>query len=122
YTISVVLSGLFFLFGGVFLAIMSSILLYPINPKQTEYKTETFKIYDRFQGFMARCCSYEVVEPNLFIFEKHLGFINIDKPIDADKDEFKLYNNTIIYKYEIENYEYKEQVKKTRDTTEILGF
>ncbi|HRE58386.1 MAG TPA: hypothetical protein PLW09_11245 [Candidatus Kapabacteria bacterium] len=118
YAISGILTGLFFLFGGIFLAILSSLVLIPIFPKQTEYKTETINIYDRFQGFMARCCSYEVVEPKLFIFEKHLGFINIDRPIDADKDEFNLKNNTIIYKYELDN----DGQTTVRDTTEILNF
>ena len=103
YVISSVFTGLFFLFGGIFLAILSSLVLYPIAPKQTEYKTETIKIYDRFQGFMARCCSYEVVEPKLYIFEKHLGYINIEKPIDADKDEFNFKSNTIIYKYKLDH-------------------
>lgn len=118
YAISGILTGLFFLFGGIFLAILSSLVLYPIYPKETEYKTETIKIYDRFQGFMARCCSYEVVEPKLYIFEKHLGYINIEKPIDADKDEFSFKNNTIIYKYELDN----GGQRIIRDTTEILNF
>jgi hypothetical protein len=118
YAISGVLTGLFFLFGGIFLAILSSLVLIPIAPKQTEYKTETIKIYDRFQGFMARCCSYEVVEPKLYVFEKHLGFINIERPINAEKDEFSFKNNTIIYKYELD----KDGQTTIRDTTEILNF
>ncbi|QGW28413.1 hypothetical protein [Phnomibacter ginsenosidimutans] len=118
YAISGVLTGLFFLFGGIFLAILSSLVLIPIVPKQTEYKTETIKIYDRFQVFLARCCSYEVVEPKLYVFEKHLGYINIERPIDADKDEFSFKNNTIIYKYELDN----DGQKTVRDTTEILNF
>lgn len=118
YAISGVLTGLFFLFGGIFLAILSSLVLFPIVPKQTEYKTETIKIYDRFQGFIARCCSYEVVESKLYIFEKHLGYINIERPIDADKDEFSFKNNTIIYQYELDN----DGQTTVRDTTEILNF
>ena len=81
-------------------------------------KTETIKIYDRFQGFMGRCCSYEVVEPKLYIFEKHLGYINIERPIDANKNEFSLKNNTIIYKYNLDN----DGQTTVRDTTEILTF
>lgn len=119
YAISGVLTGLFFLFGGILPAIISSLVLIPIVPKQTEYKTETIKIYNRFQGFMASCCSYEVVEPKLYIFEKHLGYINIEKPIEADKDDFSFKNNTIIYKYELDNY---GQTTTVRDTTEILNF
>lgn len=69
---------------------------------------------------MAPCCSYELVKPKLYIFEKHLGYINIEKPIDAKKDEFEFRNNKIVYKYELENYGYNKQTKKIRDTIEIL--
>lgn len=118
YAISGIITGIIFLFGGIFLAILSSFVLFPIVPKQTEYQTETIKIYNRFQGFMARCCSYEVVEPKLYIFEKHLGYINIERPIDGDKDEFSFKNNRIIYKYELDN----DGRTTVRDTTEILDF
>jgi len=118
YAISGILTGLFFLFGGIFLAILSTLALIPIVPKQTEYKSETIKIYDRFQGFMASCCSYEVVEPKFLIFEKHLGFINIEKTINANNDEFLFKNNRIIYKYKLHNY----GQTTAKDTTEILNF
>ncbi len=48
-----------------------------------------------------------------------LGYINIEKPIDADKDEVSFKNNTIIYKYELDN---DGQATTVRDTTEILKF
>jgi hypothetical protein len=122
YVISVFLTGFFFLFGGIFLAVMSSFALYPIFPKQTKYKTETIKIYDHFQGFLSSCCSYEVVEPKLFIFEKHLGYIKIEGSIDTDIDEFSYKNNTIIHKYKLDYYEYDRQTTTARDTTVILDF
>lgn len=118
YTITGVLIGQLFLFGGIFLAILCSLLLYPIYPRETEYKTETIKIYDRYQGFMGRCCIYEVVEPKFYFFEKHLGYINTGKTIDAGKDKFSLRNNTIIYKYQLDN----DRKTIVKDTTEILNF
>lgn len=118
YAISVVVAGLFFLFGGILLATISSLILYPIFPKQTLYKNETIRIYDRFEGFMGRCCTYEVVEPKFYIFEKYLGYISIEKPIDADKDEFNYKNNTVIYRYELYN---DGRTNTVRDTTEILN-
>ena len=119
YIVSLGLLGLFMMFGGVFLAIVSSLALYPIYTKETKYQTETIKIYDRFQGFMGRCCTYEVVVPKRYLFEKHLGYIYIDKPINDKKDEFRLKNNSIIYKYELERIGPSEN---TRDSTEILYF
>ncbi len=76
YTISVLIIGLAFKPGGIFLAILVSILMYPIYPQQIEYETQAIRIYDRYQGVMSRCCSYEVIKPKLYIFEKYLGFIN----------------------------------------------
>ena len=118
YTMPIVVIGLFILFQGIFLAMMSSVVLMPIIPKLTEYKTDKIKIYDRFQGFMAGCCSYEVVETKLYIFEKHLGYIKTEQTINGDKDEFKLENNMIVHKYQL----YNDGEKNVRDTTEILHF
>ncbi len=117
YPISGLLPVLFYLFGGIFFSILSTIVLFPIVPKQIEHKTESIKIYYRFQGFMAPCCSYEVVEPKLYIFEKQLGYIKIDNPINAERDSFSLKNNVIYYKYEIGN---GGVAKSVRDTTVIL--
>ena len=119
YVISAVISVLMFLFGGMLLIILSSIFLHPIYPKKTEYESETIKIYNRFRGIMSPCCSYEVVENKLYIFEKHLGYINIEKPIDVENDAFDFKNNTIIYKHKLNNY---KQTKTIIDTTEILNF
>ena len=94
-------------------------MLYPIVPKQTEYKIETIRIYDKFQNFIAFRCSYEVVKPELYVFEKHWGYLNIEKTIEADKDEFVFKNNTIIYKYELDS---AGQTTTSIDTTEILNF
>jgi hypothetical protein len=122
YTISAVLAGLFFLLGGIFLAIITSILLYPIYPKELEYETNSIKIYGRYQGFMSRCCPYEVVAPKLFVFEKHLGYITISNSIDPDKDEFVFKDKKITYKHELISYDFDKQATKVRDTTEILKF
>jgi len=122
YPITVAVTGLLFFLGGIFLAVLATFLLYPIFPSQTEYKAENIIIYNRFQGFMSSGYSYEVVEPKFYIFEKHLGYINTPKPIDAEKDEFILMDNKIIYKYELENYKYDNQTDNIRDTIVILNF
>lgn len=75
------------------------------------------KIYDRYQGFFARCCSYEIVEPKFYILEKHIGYIRINEPIGSGKGEFVIQHNSIIYKYKLDN-----DGQKTRDTSEVFYF
>lgn len=118
YTITTVI----LVFIGSFFEILSSFFSYPIYPRQTEQRTETIKLYNRTQGFLNNCCSYEIVESKLYIFEKHLGFIKTDNLIDPNKDKLILNNKEIIYKYQIEDYNYETRTKVTRDKTEIFKF
>jgi len=119
YAISGIVVAMFFLFGGIILAVFSSILLYPIYPKQVEFENQSIKVYHRFQGFLSHCCSYEVTEPKLYPFEKHLGFIEIETEIKPKKTELKLNNGKIIYKHEVENYNIENKTSIKVDTIEI---
>lgn len=118
YALTVLLTGLVAVFGGMFLAIVSVIFLFPIVPKQTVFQSDELKIYSRFQGFMAPCCSYEVVVPQSFLLEKHLGFIHIENPIDQGSDVFRLQGNKLFYTHKKEFY--GPTGSATRDTTELL--
>lgn len=95
YAISGTVTGLFFLFGGIFLAMLSSVLLFPIYPNDVRYASDNLKIYDHFQGLMSRCCSYEVAEPKYFLFEKNLGTIETENPLDKS-DKFSLQNGKLV--------------------------
>jgi hypothetical protein len=117
YALSLIIAGLAALFGGMFFAILSSLVLFPIVPKQAVFETDELKIYSRFQGFMAPCCSYEVVKPEWVLFEKHLGYIHVEQPVNRSSDYFKLNGNKVIYTYkkEVDGF-----LKPARDTTELL--
>jgi len=117
YAFSGILTLLLLLFGGMFLAIISSLILFPVFPSQTVYKSNDVIVYERFQGFMANCCSYEVAERKLFLFEKKLGYFHIDEPIEPGNTSFTLSNNHIIYKHKC--YQ-GDRVSRTRDTTQVL--
>ncbi len=77
YFLTPIIAILGYVFGGMFLVgILGSFFLTPIIPKNVVVETNDIVVYTKFQGFLAPCCSYEVVEKNLFLFEKKLGDIN----------------------------------------------
>lgn len=86
YFLTPVIAFLGYVFGGVFLVgFLSSILLFPIYPKEKAFENKDIVVYHKFQGFLGRCCSYEVYQKKFGVFEKHLKDINNDGKIDVDK-------------------------------------
>lgn len=77
YTLPVLCPFLMFALGGILVAIIVSLTLYPVYPKGIKYEQPKVRLYEKFQGFMSRCCHYEVVDPKAVIFEKYLGTIQI---------------------------------------------
>ena len=61
-----------FLFGGIFLGIINSITLYPVYPNRIEYQNEEYTVYKKFNGFLGKCCTYEITERHFFIFEEKI--------------------------------------------------
>ncbi|GAA4459104.1 hypothetical protein [Rurimicrobium arvi] len=118
YLASAIVAAVFTTIGGIFMALLASLLLFPIYPKTTLFKNDQIIIYSRFQGFMAACCSYEVAQPVYCIFEKHRGYIYVNDPVDPQSDTFGWQGDTIVYRHSISTYRYSEKI--TRDTTEIL--
>lgn len=110
YALSFFVLFVSFSLGGIFATILSSTLLYPIYPQGVKYETDEIIIYEKFQGVMSRCCTYEVVAPKLYFFEKYLGTIERVDPIDPTTDQFTLKNNKLVYK----------NAKSSQDTIEII--
>jgi hypothetical protein len=95
YLISLVILLLFRIFGGIFLGLLSSLILFPIYPKEIKYEKDNLKIYQKFTGFLGACCQYEIIENKLLIFEKEYGFIKLEGQIEAKKSEITLVNNFV---------------------------
>jgi hypothetical protein len=104
YLISVIIICFFWLFGGIFLAILSSIVLKPIFHKEIKYQKENLKIYSNFSGFFASCCEYEVVENKLLIFEKSYGILRIEGQLETENNEIEIKNNQVVYKNKVVNF------------------
>lgn len=84
YVLLVILAVLTWAFRSFFFGVILIILLYPVFPGEIEYEQEGIIISVPFQGFMSRCCTYEVKERKLFIFEKSYGIIESGGAINTE--------------------------------------
>ena len=120
YLFSLIILILFRIFGGIFLGLLSSLILFPIYPKEVKYEKDNLKVYEKFTSFLGACCQYEIVENKLLIFEKKYGFIKLEGQIEAEKSEMKLVNNIVEYKHKVRNYNYEYQKEIETDTLEKI--
>ena len=77
FPITMILFGLFYLFGGILLALFGGTLIKPLYPTFSEYRKDGIILYPEYKGFLARCCLYKVNEDH-GVFEKNLGTILLD--------------------------------------------
>jgi hypothetical protein len=118
YFLSSIIGLLFWIFGGIFLGLLSSILLFPIYPKDIVYQKNNFVVYSSFTGFLGACCEYEITESKTFVFEKHIGKFKIEGQLEREKSDIKIVKNKIEYRHKI--FEYKDGIETEKDTLEIL--
>lgn len=72
YFLTPLLTLFLWLFGGLFLALMSSVLLYPIYPNEKIFEDEHFTVYHQFQGFMGDCCPMTITQKQYWLMEEKL--------------------------------------------------
>ena len=85
YFITPLLSLLFWLFGGIFLAIITSLVLYPVYPTKRNLKQDQISIYTKYQGLIGACCLYEITEKKYLLFEKKISSFSMEGGIDLEK-------------------------------------
>ena len=118
YFFSFIVLILFKIFGGIFLGLLSSMILIPIYPKEIKYEKDNLKVYEKFTGFLGACCQYEIAENKLLIFEKNYGFIKLEGQIEAEKSDIRIIENQIEYKHKILNYQ--NEIETLKDTIEKI--
>jgi hypothetical protein len=100
--------ALFYFAHGVFLAILSSLLLAPVMPVEIKYSDTNINIYSKFTGFLGACCEYYVTENRLYVFETFKGTIHTERAIDLKNASIKTKGDTLvihsdkIYKIKVE--------------------
>jgi len=120
YLITPVLTLLFRQFNGIFLGIMVSIMLYPIQPNSIEIEKNNFVIYRKNQGFLGACCPYEITEKKLFLLEKRIKEINLYSEIELNANSIKTTNGKteLILKYD--KYQFQDVDLKDKDTIILI--
>lgn len=78
YPLAVLFIVIGLIFRGIIAGLILSIILFPIIPNEKEFEAEGVIITTPFQGFMAACCSYQIKERQLLIFEKDYGIFQLE--------------------------------------------
>ena len=84
---------------GIFWALILSVVLFPLTPDDKEFEENGIIISRPFQGFMAPCCSYQIKERQLLIFEKDYGIWEGVGPIDFESVKIKSNDSEIEITY-----------------------
>ncbi|MEP0213895.1 MAG: hypothetical protein ABJD66_11805 [Cellulophaga sp.] len=116
YVFTPILTLLFRLFGGIFFAILTSTILYPIYPNEIKAENEKIVIYSKHQGFMGACCPYQVTEKKYWLMEKKKMEINLQGVIDFDKAVLKSENGKSELKIKYNKYEFGPEKSMETDT------
>lgn len=95
YIITPAVVVLLWLFHGIFLALLSSMLLFPLYPIAPVHKSDNVIVYDKFQGFMGPCCRYELTEKKYLIFEKEVGDLASDHSIDFEGTKLQIVGDSL---------------------------
>ena len=93
YALITTLSIIALVFRSFFLGFILLIILYPAIPDQKKYEKDGIIITVPFQGFMSRCCLYEIKERQLLIFEKDYGRWELDGEGPIDFETVKINSN-----------------------------
>lgn len=88
--------AMIYILNGIFLGLLSSILLAPMMPIQPDYNDGNIKVYSRFKGFLAGCCTYYATQDKLLVFEEFRGTIYTEGELNFDNAKIILKNDSAI--------------------------
>ncbi|WP_348718763.1 hypothetical protein [Tenacibaculum sp. 190130A14a] len=120
YVITPILTLLFGLFGGMFLGIITSIVLYPIQQNKVEMEKENFVIYQKTEGFLGMCCAYEITEKKFLILEKTIKEIDLNTEIQFNEKSLYTKNGKTELKINYEKYQFAEHSLPKKDTIILI--
>lgn len=81
------------IFRGIFWALVLSVVLFPLIPNDKAFEENGITISTPFQGFMAPCCSYQIKERQLLLFEKDYGKWNLEGEGPVNFETVKINSN-----------------------------
>ena len=121
YVFTPLLVWLSWLIDGIMFALVSTIPLLFISPNEVVFEEGDYTVYQRFNGFLAPCCSYEVVENRFYLFEKSVGGIKYEGDIDFDKAKMEIDGKKVSLMFDYEYYDYNKKQEIKKDTTIFIG-
>jgi len=113
YVLSPVIVIIAWLADGIFGAMLASVLLFFIYPKDEVYEKNGLIIYKEFAGFMNVGRRHEINETKFFLFEKHIGRIRTDESLDFDDSSVTIKNDSVVIRYKVSNYQDVQIMKDT---------
>lgn len=95
YIITPLLIFFSFLADGIMGVVMASVfsVMLAIGPLKTQFKSESYRVYDDYLSFLDECCKHVVYQEKLLLFEKRMATISV-WPADslsfhAENDQLK---------------------------------
>ncbi len=89
------------IFRGLVWGLVLSVILFPLIPDDIEYEENGIVVSTPFQGFMTPCCTYQIKERQLLLFEKEHGVMELGEegPIDFETMTIKSSEDVIEITY-----------------------
>ena len=88
--------AMFYFFHGIFLGLLSSLLLAPIMPIRPDSNDGNIKVYSKFNGFLGRCCEYYATQDRLYVFEEFKGTMYTEGGLNFENAKITLKNDSAI--------------------------
>ncbi|PHR46528.1 MAG: hypothetical protein COA32_10310 [Fluviicola sp.] len=101
-----------FVFRSIIWFIILSILISPIYPDEKKYEQNGVIISEPFQGFLSRCCTFQLKKRELLIFEKDYGIFEEEGTINFETMKIKETEDQIELSYTTHSKEDKVKTIK----------
>lgn len=110
------------LIDGIMFAVVSAIPFMFVIPDDLKIEKEEYAVYQKFTGFLAPCCGYEVVENQFFLFNKRITNIDgRDRSITFSNFKVISENNRKEIFFQTTNYDDAKDIFIERDTSIVVA-
>ena len=120
YVITPILIINFWLFGGIFLGVLSSVVLYPIQSNELKLSEKNIQVYENENGFLGNCCPHVVTEKHWAIFQREIKEFDLHDEINSNNSSINIQNGRRELKINYDEYEFLEPSTKNKDTIIFL--
>ena len=86
-------------FKNLLFALIVGGVLAPIVPNDIDFEQEQYRIVTPYQGFMGRCCVYQLKEKELGIFVKDYPVFQVEGQLDFSKLQIEAHETYLEVSY-----------------------